>query len=314
MTLALLCSGQGTQHAGMFRVTAALPAAQPLFAFAATLLGRDPRALVIDGTHDLFENRTAQVLCTLQALAAHAALRDALPPRLCLAGYSVGEVAAWGVAGVWNPETTLALAAARADAMSAAAKTAGAGLQGMLFVRGLAAPCIARLCEGRDAAPAIVNPGDAYVIGGTRAALGLIADEATRAGAANVAAIDVAVASHTRFMAGAAGVFATRLLAAPRAARLAPGVRLISGIDGAAVLDLDAGIVKLSQQVEQTIHWDACLQACVEAGATAFLELGPGRALAAMAASSHSGIPARSLDEFDDLADVLTWLARVSRA
>jgi [acyl-carrier-protein] S-malonyltransferase len=314
MTLALLCSGQGKQHADMFRLTAALPAAQPLFAHAAALLGDDPRALVHDGAQDIFENRTAQVLCTLQALAAHAALHDALPRRLCLAGYSVGELAAWGVARVWAPETALDLAAARADAMTAAAKAAGTRPQGMLFLRGLAAQRIARLCEGRDAAPAIVSPGDAYVIGGTRAALDLIAAEAAREGATNVAGINVAVASHTRFMAAAVGVFETQLRAAPRAAGLAPGIRLISGIDGAAVLDLDAGLVKLARQVEQTIHWDACLQACVEAGATAFLELGPGRALAAMAASTHPGIPARSLDDFDDLADVPTWLERVSRA
>ena len=45
---------------------------------------------------------SGQILCTLQALAAAAVLRDAMPGRIIVAGYSVGEVAAWGVAGVFE--------------------------------------------------------------------------------------------------------------------------------------------------------------------------------------------------------------------
>jgi [acyl-carrier-protein] S-malonyltransferase len=337
MTLALLCSGQGSQHAEMFRMTGTVAAAESLFAHAAELLGNDARSAVRDGTTDMFENRAAQVLCTAQALAAHIALRDLLPHRLCVAGYSVGEVAAWGVAGVFTPEVTLDLAAARADAMMDAsgrivaarnapgmpgAERPGSGqgatvparsqdAQGMLFVRGLSEQRIAQLCEGRDAAPAIVNPGDGYVIGGMRHALDIIAAEAEREGAANVSFLKVSVASHTRFMAGAATAFDRRLRAAPRSAKLAPGARLISGIDGTAVFDLDDGMDKLARQIEQTIHWNACLQACVEAGSTAFLELGPGRALATMAKLAYPAIPARSVDEFRDLEGVRAWLGKV---
>ncbi|ANN78509.1 hypothetical protein [Bordetella flabilis] len=339
MTLALLCSGQGNQHAEMFRMTGTAAAAESLFLHAAGLLGVDPRRAVGDGTTDIFGNRAAQVVCTAQALAAHAALRDLLPRRLCVAGYSVGEVAAWGVAGVFTPEVTLDLAAARADAMTdasggivaarnargvqdthRAADTQGAKItarpqdsQGMLFVRGLSEQRIARLCDGRDAAPAIVNPGDGYVIGGMRDALDLIAADAEREGASNVGFLKVSVASHTPFMAGAATAFDRHLRAAPRTGRLAPGVRLISGIDGTAVFDVDDGMIKLARQIEQTIQWSACLQACVEAGSTAFLELGPGRALAAMAKLAYPAVPARSMEEFRDLEGVRAWLKKMDR-
>jgi [acyl-carrier-protein] S-malonyltransferase len=336
MTLALLCSGQGGQHAEMFRMTGTVAAAESLFAHAAELLGNDPRSAVLEGTTDIFENRAGQVLCTAQALAAQAALRDMLPRRLCVAGYSVGEVAAWGVAGVFTPEVTLDLAAARADAMDASgrivtarnapgvqgAERPGRGqgaraparsqdAQGMLFVRGLSEQRIAQLCEGRDAAPAIVNPGDGYVIGGMRHALEIIAAHAEHEGAANVSFLAVAVASHTRFMSSAATAFDRHLRAAPRSAKLALGVRLISGIDGTAIFDLDDGMDKLARQIEQTIHWKACLQTCVEAGSTAFLELGPGRALAAMAKFAYPAIPARSVDEFRDLEGVRAWVGKV---
>jgi [acyl-carrier-protein] S-malonyltransferase len=309
MTLALLCSGQGNQHAEMFRITGSVPAAQPLFEYAATLPGGDARMLFNNAADTCFDNRPAQLLCTLQALAAHAALRDALPRRLCIAGYSVGELAAWGVAGAFTAEQTLDLAAARADAMTAA--TVGVGKQGMLFVRGLDYEKVVRLCDTREAALAITNPGEAWVIGGLSDALDLVAADATRQGAARVSIINVAVASHTRFMHTATAVFGQSLAATHAAGKLARGIRLFSGIDGAAIFDLAEGAAKLAQQISQTIRWDACLQACVEAGATAFLELGPGRALTDMAAGAYPGIPARSLDDFRDLSGAQAWLAKV---
>ena len=135
MTLAILCSGQGRQHHGMFALTGDAPEAAGLFAHAATLLGgRDPREIVRTETNDaLHHNRVGQILCTLQALAAAAALRDYMPDRLIIAGYSVGEVAAWGVAGLLGMTDTLDLVARRAEAMDAAAPPG----DGMLFVRGL---------------------------------------------------------------------------------------------------------------------------------------------------------------------------------
>jgi [acyl-carrier-protein] S-malonyltransferase len=59
------------------------------------------------------------------------------------------------------------------------------------------------------------------------------------------------------------------------------------------------------------VQWAACLHACVEAGATAFLELGPGRALSEMAASAHPHATARSLEDFRTLRGVRDWLARL---
>src|SRR6267154_377687 len=93
MTLAVLCSGQGPQRSNMFALTGDAPEAANLFAHAATLLGgRDPREMVqTDPDDTLHQNRVGQILCTLQALATTATLRDAWPRRLIIAGYSVGE-------------------------------------------------------------------------------------------------------------------------------------------------------------------------------------------------------------------------------
>ncbi|MBY4788675.1 acyltransferase domain-containing protein, partial [Burkholderia dolosa] len=174
MTLAILCSGQGAQRADMFELTGAAPQADALFAHAARLLGDDPRTWVRHAAPDaLRENRAAQILCTVQALAAAALLDAVWPRRRCVAGYSVGEVASWSVAGMIDPHDALELADARARAMDAAS----GGDERMAFVRGLTRAQLARLCDGRDAAIAIANPGDAFVVAGRHADVDAVADD-----------------------------------------------------------------------------------------------------------------------------------------
>jgi [acyl-carrier-protein] S-malonyltransferase len=295
----------------MFALTGDASESANLFAHAATLFGgRDPRTMVqTDANGGLHRNRVGQILCTLQALAAASILRDAWPRRLIVAGYSVGEVAAWGVAGLLDATTTLDLVARRAEVMDAASILG----DGLLFVRGLSRGAVEDLCKQHDAAVAIVNPGDAYVLGGAGAALDTLADEAKATGAARVVRLAVNVASHTPHLAVASAMFRKELGNAPIRSRLnMGGMRLFSGIDGSAVVDIPVGVDKLAEQISHTIQWAACLEGCVEAGASTFLELGPGRALSEMATGAYPAIPARSLEEFSTLTGVRTWLARHS--
>ena len=306
MTLAILCSGQGPQHADMFSLTQDAPDAARLFAHARTLLGGvDPRELARGG-RDLHGNRTGQILCTLQPLAARAMLADLLPPHRIVAGYSIGEIASWSLAGMIAPEETLDLAASRAEAMDEANPPGG----GLLFVRGLEPRDVDRLCAEHRLAVAILNPGDAVVLGGLGPDLDAGARTAEASGAVRVSRLAVAVASHTPHLAAASTAYRSILAAASVAPRVPPGVRLISGIDASQVFRVGEGLDKLAAQISRTVRWADCLAACVEAGATAFLELGPGRALAEMAASAHPSLAANSIDDFRTREGLVTWLAR----
>lgn len=308
MTLAILCSGQGRQHPDMFALTGDAPEAGSLFAHAAGLLdGNDPRDFVRrESSEALHRNRAGQILCAVQALAAAAALRDAMPGRLIVAGYSVGEVAAWGVGGLFSATDTLDLVARRAEAMNAATEPG----DGLMFVRGLSRHDIDRLCERHEAAVAIVNPGDAYVLGGSRAALRAIAVEATAMRATRVVDLPVEVASHTKRLIAASAAFRESLRRISVRSPPAFGARILSGTDGSTVISVETGLDKLAAQISQTVQWASCLQSCVEAGATAFLEFGPGHALSAMAEGVWRDIPARSLEDFRSLSGARTWLAR----
>jgi len=307
MALAILCSGQGRQHPDMYALTGAAPEAANLFKHAAKLLGRDPRDFAHSETSGaLHRNRAGQILCTVQALAAAALLKEAMPGRIIVAGYSVGEVAAWGVGGLFTPTDTLNLVTCRAEAMDAATQPG----DGMMFVRGLSRHDIDCLCERHEAAVAIVNPGDAYVLGGSRVALQAIATEAAAMRATRIVDLQVEVASHTTRLAAASGAFRESLRRVSVRCSPAPGTRILSGIDGATVNSVEVGLDKLAAQISQTVQWASCLQGCIEAGATSFLELGPGHALSAMAATVSRDIPARSLEDFRSLSGARSWLAR----
>jgi [acyl-carrier-protein] S-malonyltransferase len=306
VTLAILCSGQGRQHPGMFALTDDAPDAADLFAHAAALLGgRDPRDMVrAEAGEVLHHNRVGQILCTLQAVVAAVVLKDVLPDRLIIAGYSVGEVAAWGVAGLLSTTGTLDLVARRAEAMDAASPIG----DGMLFVRGLSRDIVDGLCERHDAAIAIVNPGDAFVLGGNRAALDALARQAKAMNATRLVEVPVEVASHTKRLAAASTAFRESL----RHVRVLPpaiGMRVLSGVDGSPVIDAETGLDKLAAQISRTVQWADCLQGCIESGATVFLELGPGPALSEMVAGAYRDVATRSLDDFRTLEGARVWLA-----
>jgi [acyl-carrier-protein] S-malonyltransferase len=292
----------------MFSLTGNVPAAEAVFAHATKLLGqRDPRELVqTEPLQILHGNRVAQILCASQALSAAAALRQVWPKRILLAGYSVGEISAWGVAELLDNATTLDLVALRAELMDAASSPG----DGLLFVRGLSRTSVDNLCRRYSTAVAIVNPHDAFVLGGSGEALDILAVDAMRRGAAHVTRIAVNVASHTVRLAAASSAFQVALEHTPTKGNANSRVRLFSGIDGTAVLDTAAGKKKLSEQISHTVEWAACLQGCLEAGASAFLELGPGFALSNMLASTYPDMPSRSLDDFRSIQGVASWVTR----
>lgn len=291
----------------MFALTGDVPEAAGFLHKASALLGdRNVRDFVRSDAGEIHHNRTGQIICTVQAIAAAAALGDAIPGGVIVAGYSVGEVAAWGVAGVFTGIDTLDLVACRAEAMDAATQLG----DGLMFILGLRREVIDELCDRYGAAVAIVNPGDAFVVGGGRSALRAVADEARAMHASRVIDLPVEVASHTARLADASVVFRDSLGRIPAEFPPGSGARVLSGIDGSPVASLKGGLDKLAAQISHPVQWANCLQGCIEAGATAFLELGPGHALSSMAASAWPDIPARSFDDFKSLQGVRSWLGQ----
>ena len=117
MSYALLFPGQGSQHADMLPWLESEPASAAVVLRMAETLGLDWRERLRDPQwRDA--NRVAQVLLTGASLAAWAALAPRMPgPPAIVAGYSVGEIAAFACAGAFGIEPALMLAAQRARLM-----------------------------------------------------------------------------------------------------------------------------------------------------------------------------------------------------
>ena len=306
MTLAILLSGQGAQHPAMFALTADRPEAQGVFEAARPLLGgTDPRDLAKAG-QDLHGNRTGQILCCVAALAGWSVIAADRPGRAIVAGYSIGDLAAWGVAGRFDAATVLRLAAARAEAMDAASGD-GYALAG---IRGIGLDALENLARRHGSHLAIRNAADSGVVGGQREALEALCREATAQGAQRAVPLDVRTPSHTPLLAEASERFRA-LLAEATLHRPPPSApRLLSGLDGAAVFRPEAGLDKLAAQIARTIDWAACLEACGEYGTTHVLELGPGHALATMAQAALPEAKVHALDAFRSVDGVREWIGR----
>jgi len=305
LKLAVLCSGQGAQGPGMFALTEGAAPAQRVFTAAARVLqGTDPRSLAGSLPREaLYANLQGQVLCCTQALAAWSSL--ALPDDLevLIAGYSAGELAAWGCAGLLGAEAVFELVAARAHLMD---RDAG-DRTGLVAVLGLKLAKAARIAAGHGAFVAIIQADDCCVVGGERTVLAQVCNEAQQAGALRACVLPVAVASHTPFLKQASEDFARHLVGL-QCAPVAIQRRLLSGIDGDFVTDGATGLRKLAAQMSSPIDWAACLTACREAGVDTVLELGPGRTLAHNARKALPGARVRSFDEFHGLTGVQDWL------
>jgi [acyl-carrier-protein] S-malonyltransferase len=283
--LLLLCPGQGGQHAGMFDLARAHAGARDFLDRGAVPM--------IDAA--LFDNRVAQPAIVAATLAMWLALRETLPAPALVAGYSIGELAAYAVAEALSVDDTIRLAEARAALMDAAA--AGEP-QGLAAVTGVAVDTVRTQID-----VAIVTGIDSCIAGGARAQLDVLA--ATWP-AARVQMLPVAIASHTPRMQEAVAPFA-RLLEGNVGRPRCP---VVGGIDATRVLRPDVAIDRLSRQLAETIEWAACMDAMAEAGITVALELGPGAALARMLQARHPHIACRSVADFHTLGGINAWVAR----
>ncbi|WP_343584283.1 acyltransferase domain-containing protein [Herbaspirillum sp.] len=313
MRLAILCPGQGGQNPAMFDMARSDANGAAFLARCGLERWLDaPLAEVLADPQRLYANRYAQPLIVASQLAAWHAIADELAAiagaPAVVAGYSVGELSAYAVAGVFDAAGAVGIAARRAALMDQARQQAPAMLreQGLMSVGGIAGAAACAVLQRHGAYAAIDTGEDTLIAGGATGSLRAAAEELAAMGA-RIGDLPVGLASHTPLMQAAAMPFDEVL---EQAACAAPALTLLAGVTGQAIDDAAQARSLLVRQLTETIQWAACMDACVERGVTVALELGACPALSRMLRARHPQIECRSLSDFRSFAGVLAWLRR----
>lgn len=281
--VALLLPGQGAQYR---RMGAALHGYDRVFTEVMDefleLLGADGERLrelwltgePADGVHD---GLNAQPLLFGVAYAAAKSLEHrGLRPAVLL-GHSIGELCAATLAGMWDLPAAARILAARSSSLGKAPR---GGMLAVAAAPDTVEPLIPAECARAGVAVGAVNGAAQTVLAGPEAELAAT-DAVLKAKGMTTRAVRTAQPFHSPAMAEAARVFQEAIAAEQRNS---PAIPLVSSLTAEPVTEqqaLDPGFWA-SQMSRPVLFWPA-LQALDRRGAHTYVEVGPGKGLAAAA-------------------------------
>lgn len=306
--LAFLAPGQGSQTPGMLAEWLELPGAADRIASWSEISGLDLGRLGTTATaEEITDTAVTQPLVVAATLLAYEELTKRVSltgqestAEIVAAGHSVGEIAAYAIAGVISADEAVSLAATRGREMAKACALEPTGMSALLG--GDEAEVLARL-EALDLVPANRNAVGQIVAAGAVAALEKLAEDPPAR--ARVRPLATAGAFHTQYMAPALDEY-TRV--ADRIDPAEPTVTLLSNSDGRAVSSGTDAVSKLVAQMVRPVRWDLCTESMKELGVSAIVEFPPAGTLTGIAKRELRGTPTHAVKspaDLDALAETL---------
>jgi [acyl-carrier-protein] S-malonyltransferase len=300
--IALLAPGQGSQTEGMLSPWLELPGAADQLTLWSKASGLDLARLGTSAsTEEITDTAVTQPLVVATTLLAYQELtkRSLLGEKIIVAGHSVGEIAAYAIAGVLAADDAVALAATRGAEMAKACAVEPTGMSAVLG--GDEAEVLSRL-EQLDLFPANRNGAGQIVAAGPLTALEKLAEDPPAK--ARVRALGVAGAFHTKYMAPALDGYAA---AAAAVVTGEPTAMLLSNRDGKPVTSAAAAMDTLVAQLTQPVRWDLCTETLREHDVKAIVEFPPAGTLTGIAKRELRGVTARAVKspaDLDELANL----------
>jgi [acyl-carrier-protein] S-malonyltransferase len=309
MTIAFMFPGQGSQAVGMGRAfSEASRAARQVFDEANDALGFDLRRVMFEGPEaDLaLTANTQPAVLTASVAAAAACAERGLRPALA-AGHSLGEYSALVVAGALRLADAVRVVRRRGELMQAAVPV---GTGAMAAIMGIGADVVEQVCadaaKGEVVDIANVNSEQQIVIAGHRTAVERAVALAKERGGRKSVLLPVSAPFHCALMAPAAEGLAGELR---RVTVSDPTIPVVRNVDGGLTVRAVDVVPFLLRQVASPVRWTACVQRLASEGATAFVEVGPGRVLSGLAKRIVGDAPIATVEDPAGLDKALAALA-----
>lgn len=282
---AFVFPGQGAQFTGMGKdLYENNPEAKELFEQANTILGFRITDIMFEGTADeLKQTRVTQPAVFLHSVIRAICLGDEFKPDM-VGGHSLGEFSALVAAGALDFADGLRLVHARALAMQKACEAAPST---MAAVIALPDATIEQICaevsaEGNGVVvPANYNCPGQLVISGNVEAVNAACEKLKAAGAKRALVLPVGGAFHSPLMQPAKDELQQAI---EQTQFHTPRCPIYQNVDAQAHTDATEIKQNLIAQLTASVKWTQEVQNMIAAGATEFVECGPGKALQGMIA------------------------------
>ena len=273
---AYIFPGQGSQFPGMGKdLFDQYEIAKKLFNQANEILGFDLSKIIFEGAkEDLQQTSVTQPAIYIHSVILSKVMGNSFNPN-AVAGHSLGEFSALTAAGAIDFESGLKLVSKRAEAMQ---KVCDHEPGTMAAVLGMEDGLVEKICADTEGIVVAANyncPGQ-LVISGAVPAIEMACESLKNAGARRALILPVGGAFHSPLMEPAGIELANAIDAT---SFKTPRCPVYQNVVAKAVNDPLEIQKNLIDQLTAPVKWTQSINEMLKAGATSFIEVGPGKVL-----------------------------------
>lgn len=273
---AYIFPGQGSQFPGMGKdLFDQYEIAKKLFNQANEILGFDLSKIIFEGAkEDLQQTSVTQPAIYVHSVVLSKVMGDSFNPD-AVAGHSLGEFSALTAAGAIDFESGLKLVSKRAEAMQKACDHEPGTMAAVL---GMEDGLVEKICADTEGIVVAANyncPGQ-LVISGAVPAIEMACESLKKAGARRALILPVGGAFHSPLMEPARIELANAIDAT---SFKTPRCPVYQNVVAKAVNDPLEIQKNLIDQLTAPVKWTQSINEMLKAGATSFIEVGPGKVL-----------------------------------